>query len=323
MIKAMADRRRGRNRSAALTPWPHYFFLVYLAPPQPKGVFLRNLERHRLMCKLNAFLLAVAVSLAIVAAGLAHALVQCPPYALDAKVGQQSQPGLFAAANESPTPAKSGGSANCQLRAQHAEEELTESWAVFGYRLKVTDTLVAAFTALLFFATGGLWLATRSLVKGADKNAEMQLRAYVFISKTHLEHDGAGWKLSFKIKNFGQTPAHNVKVTSKSEAVSWNNGKPVLSAPDETDNVGSMPGGDVFQIESQVQRLTTVAELEEKDKSKTKAIYLVGTITYSTVFAKQCCAKFRYYVGGDNPYSPGSMNADSTGNDEVSEAKTG
>lgn len=46
--------------------------------------------------------------------------------------------------------------------------------------LVALGTLVtAAFTAILGAATMGLWIATRRLVKGADRTAERQLRAYV------------------------------------------------------------------------------------------------------------------------------------------------
>jgi hypothetical protein len=47
---------------------------------------------------------------------------------------------------------------------QHGSEEGTEFWPLFfGYRLKITDTLIALFTAGLFVATWWLYRATRNL----------------------------------------------------------------------------------------------------------------------------------------------------------------
>ncbi len=45
-----------------------------------------------------------------------------------------------------------------------------------------TDRVIAVFTVILGSATVFLFLATRSLVKGADKTAEYQLRAYISVT---------------------------------------------------------------------------------------------------------------------------------------------
>lgn len=70
----------------------------------------------------------------------------------------------------------------------------TEYWPpIFGYRLKVTDTLVALFTGGLFVATWLLWEATKKLVQGAELTAERQLRAYVYLKEAKAEEEaGAG-----------------------------------------------------------------------------------------------------------------------------------
>jgi hypothetical protein len=52
-------------------------------------------------------------------------------------------------------------------------EEGTEFWPpLFGYRLKITDTLLVTVTFLLFAATLALWLATRRLVKSGENTAK-------------------------------------------------------------------------------------------------------------------------------------------------------
>jgi hypothetical protein len=73
-----------------------------------------------------------------------------------------------------------------QSNTQNGGKEGTEFWPPFyGYRMKVTDTLLVIFTFLLFGATIALWWSTRRLVRGAEQTARAQLRAYVFASAAH------------------------------------------------------------------------------------------------------------------------------------------
>jgi hypothetical protein len=146
---------------------------------------------------------AIIGALIITLLGFSHALLKHPPYAPAVKAEQQSNSGLQA---------HKGDNAEGQPKAEHGEEEGTEFWPpVFGYRLKVTDTLVAVFTALLFFATLALWLSTRALVRGAEDTAERQLRAYVFLDSIDLPrlniHGTHTMQRRIKIawKNFGGT----------------------------------------------------------------------------------------------------------------------
>jgi hypothetical protein len=60
---------------------------------------------------------------------------------------------------------------------------------------------------LIGIVTWMLWYATRRLVTGADRTAERQLRAYVYIEKTTFKRTTfGGWEIIFQIKNFGQKP---------------------------------------------------------------------------------------------------------------------
>jgi hypothetical protein len=70
----------------------------------------------------------------------------------------------------------------------------SEYWTIAEHELKITDTLVAVFTALLFFATLLLFFATRALVLGAEKTAERQLRAYVFAQVDCLKRVDNDWR---------------------------------------------------------------------------------------------------------------------------------
>jgi hypothetical protein len=92
--------------------------------------------------------------------------------------------------------------------------EASEYWPpLFGYRLKVTDTLLVFVTLLLFLATAALWGATRRLVQGAEKTAERQLRAYMCLYGGSIRLIQVGGQDFIEgyvtLKNFGQTPAYD------------------------------------------------------------------------------------------------------------------
>lgn len=79
------------------------------------------------------------------------------------------------------------------------------------------EVLVTLFTIILGTATLLLWRATKDLVKGSERTAEMQLRAYIHtIGKDFLiqgiEH--ARFVHRFSIVNVGQTPAYKLHVES-------------------------------------------------------------------------------------------------------------
>ena len=122
------------------------------------------------------------------------------------------------------------------LNAATPDNGGTEFWPpFFGYRLKVTDTLIVAFTAALFFATWLLWSATKSLVVGAERTAERQLRAYVYFKETKV--DFAARKVAYRIDNFGQTPAHKVRLLTIAKVVDWRDGRPSeIPIPDRVRN---------------------------------------------------------------------------------------
>jgi hypothetical protein len=85
-----------------------------------------------------------------------------------------------------------------------------ESWI----HLLRTDP-VASFTALLFFATGAIWWATRGLVKGAEKTSERQLRAYVFIRRAVITEPFAkeGGELRLVIRTMARRQLTNMLPT--------------------------------------------------------------------------------------------------------------
>jgi hypothetical protein len=168
---------------------------------------------------------------------------------------------------------------------------------------------------LLGLVTLMLWIATARLVKGTEATAERQLRAYVYIRKTNYAEPttDAPWTIKFRIENFGQTPAHNVRVISIAKTVAWNKGIPEVPTPNRVQTIGSMaPTGDFFDFEVIPEGDGNVDEI----KNGSRAIFLVGTIIYDTVFEmKPRVTNFSYYVGGDVKFDDSDeMSASSEGN---------
>jgi hypothetical protein len=118
---------------------------------------------------------------------------------------------------------------------KNGADQGTEFWAVFGHRLKITDTVISLFTAFLALATFCLWLATRNLVASGEKASRTQLRAYVGVGATDFGFETPGEKdpkyvplnpanpvpgyvlkdfQTVTVTNFGQTPAYDVVVFS-------------------------------------------------------------------------------------------------------------
>jgi hypothetical protein len=73
--------------------------------------------------------------------------------------------------------------------------------------------LLGSLTFVLAFGTLFLWFATQRLVRGSEKTAERQLRAYISISPTNVNEFGEGGNVTihYDAKNVGKTPAVKVK----------------------------------------------------------------------------------------------------------------
>ncbi|MGH6848084.1 MAG: hypothetical protein ACREC0_11800 [Methylocella sp.] len=84
--------------------------------------------------------------------------------------------------------------------------DLTNDVAIF------TGGLFAATIVLSLF-TAALWWSTRRLVKGAEETAKRQLRAYVLVASAKLDLPKPDTKEAhMSFKNFGQTPAYNLRI---------------------------------------------------------------------------------------------------------------
>ncbi len=182
---------------------------------------------------------------------------------------------------------------------------------LLGYKVRAGDLLVFISTLALAAFTFFVFLATRSLVRSSEKASARQLRAYLYVSEAKFRVPRS---VFYIIKNFGLTPAYNVKVQHVGELIAWNDGDPVIpSLENGTElNLGSMaPNGDYYEFDIPVPLASIVKSNE--------AVYLVGRITYVDVFDKSRTTEFRYYIGGDTKFEgpEPEMYADDEGNDST------
>jgi hypothetical protein len=139
---------------------------------------------------------------------------QQPNSALKPQVNGKSDP---TAANKQVAPVPSFHTPVADGKSHHesnqSQEEGTEFWPpLWGYRLKVTDTMLVVFTFLRFLATLALYRATRNLVLGAKKASERQLRSYLSMNPHSMGgfFEGGITRIGFLPKNHGQTPAYRI-----------------------------------------------------------------------------------------------------------------
>ncbi|WP_449377640.1 hypothetical protein [Bradyrhizobium sp. UFLA05-112] len=180
---------------------------------------------------------------------------------------------------------------------REATPEGDEYWpAIYGYRLKVSDTLLVGFTFLLFLATVALWLATRALVKSADRNAGLQLRAYVSVQNCRTEEYEVGKPVSISVvaKNSGQTPSHNTTFVAALKYRLKSDKRPLTlkqSGPRSSSSLGS------GAVES-IKLISTEPLTQEQAMAIAKGdarIIVHGQIRYLTVFGDEAETLFGFH----------------------------
>jgi hypothetical protein len=199
----------------------------------------------------------------------------------------------------------------------NSEEEGTEFWPpVFGYKLKVTDTLVAAFTGLLFFATIALYAATKNLVKSSERTARRQLRSYVFIEGATL-YDGSTLEtpdpkrfnepgVTMAFKNVGQTPAYDSITWAKIEVLPVDSDRLLKVPRMKFEYYRHLGPNGVTQKGIWLGKKLTPQEIEDI-RAKKSAIYLFGRIQYRDCFRQKHFANFRFFYNGIYPPNPKDM----------------
>jgi hypothetical protein len=209
-----------------------------------------------------------------------------------------------------------GGNGKGEENSDNTKQNGTEFWPpFFGYRLKVTDTLIVVFTAFLFATTFFLWLATRNLVSGADDASQRQLRAYVGVERMELRCTGfnnpnytpvertLGYVhqdfLVMIFKDFGLTPAYDVRI--------WVNWQPMpypqrlpdkFGYPDQGMASPDQPQPTLSQhIVHKDQRYTAIIAIVDlrpfiATRNQQTMLYIYGHIDYRDIYRRRWQATF-------------------------------
>lgn len=178
--------------------------------------------------------------------------------------------------------------------AEYRSDEGTEFWPpLFGYRLKITDTLLVIFTSLL-------WVSTASLVRGAKDTSKRQLRAYVSADTEVVIINGAAPKTPMHgivLNNHGQTPANQITHWTRLLVADF----PLKAPLDRSEPVDLViksvlhPGADrhiIAEKELTPQEMGAIM-------SDGYAIYFWGDVDYVDVFNNPQRTRFTYFADRD------------------------
>jgi hypothetical protein len=193
-----------------------------------------------------------------------------------------------------------------------------------GTLTAVSTIVIALFTVILAVSTWKLFSSTERLVTGADDTARRQLRAYLGVGAEDLAFDTPGENdpkyvpfdpakpvigeifkdfIAVKVRNFGQTPAHDVVVFSYLYV------GPPSSRPDakvfvQDENKDTISAKDVRpfisravlqpqQSEISKSPLNDVGPLK-KARDRVESIYVAGRIYYKDIYNRTWRTKFCY-----------------------------
>ena len=171
--------------------------------------------------------------------------------------------------------------------------------------------VIAVFTIVLATYTVRLAAATDRLVADAATTAKRQLRAYVHIESWVVPPPGINFvSITLIIKNFGQTPAHEVETlfTCVSGPEMFDD---TIRAKHDTKRISQQslgPGG-AIQVVVPLDGVNFAAVGYGQE-----VIWLFGHIAYRDAFKAKAVTNARYHCGGEN-FKTRTFTADLEGND--------
>jgi len=157
-------------------------------------------------------------------------------------------------------------------------------------------------TGILAIFTGALWLATRKLVIDTKDTSKRQLRAYVNVlqGKVFNPYDPPNRIFRIDIKNFGQTPAHDVSIVYQCIIREF-----PLDKTKPLNEITNLEHGFYSVLApSCIYRQDILAPVnaewvETKLADGTAAIYCFGEVKYRDAFNDNHITTFRYMCRGE------------------------
>ncbi|MGB3044416.1 MAG: hypothetical protein WBB98_14645 [Xanthobacteraceae bacterium] len=187
------------------------------------------------------------------------------------------------------------------------------------------DERVADYTLALAWLTGalvvcnlGLWVATGLTLRHTRRTAERQLRAYVHVTHSQLTLANIGYEpnIVVQIKNFGQTPARNIKGKLLF--------KPLVEPTKESDfsspefRLGESPDlapGQTNFFRTLIDQ-TNWSFMKPNLAAKKTVLYVFGCITYNDAFTDELrTTEFRYRMLVDDDGITDAMALDPVGHE--------
>jgi hypothetical protein len=170
------------------------------------------------------------------------------------------------------------------------------------------ERIIAAFTVILAFATYALWRATDKLVRGADKNAERQLRPYVHASVAHFFWDQNGVRAIVELTNSGETPATFFELGAISQTAPRDAGHLInIPADLQYRRWAPLGGGKSSTIgvrgivsDEQIDPFAVDAR-DVLDAKGEKNFYVLGRIRYGDVFGSEYETEFAFFTSNTRP----------------------
>lgn len=170
------------------------------------------------------------------------------------------------------------------------------------------DEVLAAFTIVLTFATIFLWFATGDLVRGAERTAKRQLRAYIGISNVTITKVVVNEKpiIEIRFKNFGQTPAYKLRTWTDSILESVDTPQRLLKFDKEWKGESVLNPSDSH---TKVSTKKTAITVQEADAilHDTSRLFVRGEAQYRDAFGKKRHVYFGFETGGSDLIKKGQM----------------
>jgi hypothetical protein len=155
---------------------------------------------------------------------------------------------------------------------------------------------IAFFTLTLWRSSEKMWLTTQRALEHSELTAERQLRAYVHVCTVNASPVGSLINYYLEVRNFGQTPAYEVKLSFVIKLADLPEKAGEL-VPPETPNISQAvlpPQVSIHDNFTPAQQLSPNQVL--KIQSDKAAIFVAGQITYRDIFGKDRLTEFRYYL---------------------------
>jgi hypothetical protein len=185
--------------------------------------------------------------------------------------------------------------------AAHSADERTEWWIILGHRLKITDTILAVFTALLFFAAIWQGYQLKLTVRHTSDSVELSRNSFIIENRAYITpieftfgkgadiHSGRviKWLFHPQWRNTGQTPAIRVRHLTNAKVFLKSGMPDDFDFPDNQRiganmNFGKVIGPSFTFVGPHVEIDAVV--LRDLMKSKQYRMFIWGWVEYRDVF---------------------------------------